>query len=59
MFRSTLESKFINSFAVTDAFVYDSQVLDNLLNENDEGQNLHADSAYTGEEQEKTIANIS
>ena len=32
------------------------KLLDDLLNENDEGQDLHADSAYTGEEQEKTIA---
>jgi len=50
------KSKFINTFAVTDASVHDSQVLDVLLNENDEGQCLNADSAYTGEDQEKTIA---
>jgi len=49
------KSKFVNTFAVTDASVHDSQALDDLLNENDEGQDLHADSAYTGEEQEKTI----
>ena len=28
----------------------------NLLDEKDEGQTLHADSAYTGEDQESTIA---
>lgn len=50
------KSKFINSFAVTDASVHDSQALDDLLNKNDDGQDLHADSAYTGEEQEKTIS---
>jgi transposase, IS5 family len=50
------KSKFINTFAVTDASVHDSQALDALLNENDEGQDLHADSAYTGEDQENTIA---
>ena len=50
------KSKFINTFSVTDASVHDSQALDNLLNGSDQGQELHADSAYTGEEQEKTIA---
>ena len=50
------KSKFINTFKVTDASVHDSQPLGDLLTENDEGQDLHADSAYTGEEQEKTIA---
>ncbi len=51
------KSKFINKYAVTDASVHDSQVLDDLLDERDKGQELHADSAYTGEEQDKTIAN--
>lgn len=50
------KSKFINTYTVTDASVHDSQALDSLLTETDEGQDLHADSAYTGEEQEKTIA---
>ncbi len=50
------KSKFIKKFVVTDASVHDSQALDILLDEKDEDQNLHADSAYTGEEQEKTIA---
>ena len=49
------KSKFINDYAVTDASVHDSQALDDLLNDNDAGQPLYADSAYTGEEQEKTI----
>ncbi len=49
------KSKFINTYAVTDASVHDSQALEDLLNEKDEGQPLHADSAYTGEEQENTI----
>lgn len=47
--------KFIDTYATTDASVHDSQVLDELLTEKDKGQNLWADSAYTGEEQEKTI----
>jgi IS5 family transposase len=50
------KSKFINTYKVTDASVHDSQPLDDLLTEKDQGQDLHADSAYTGEEQEKTIA---
>jgi IS5 family transposase len=50
------KSKFINTYCVTDASVHDSQALANLLDEKDEGQTLHADSAYTGEDQESTIA---
>jgi len=50
------KSKFINSYVVTDASEHDSQALEDLLTENDAGQDLHADSAYTGEKQEKTIA---
>ncbi|PJB19532.1 MAG: IS5/IS1182 family transposase [Flavobacteriaceae bacterium CG_4_9_14_3_um_filter_33_16] len=50
------KSKFINKYSVTDASVHDSQVLDDLLEEKDKDQELHADSAYTGEEQDKTIA---
>jgi len=49
------KSKFINTYAVTDASVHDSQALDNLLTEKDKDQDLHADSAYTGEEQDKII----
>jgi transposase, IS5 family len=49
------KSKFINDYIVTDASVHDSQALDDLLDANDAGQDLYADSAYTGEEQEKTI----
>lgn len=35
--------------------VHDSQALEILLNEKDNGQALYADSAYTGEAQEATI----
>lgn len=38
---------------VTDASVHDSQAIEGLLTEKDEKQPLYADSAYTGEEQEK------
>ncbi len=50
------KSKFINTFVVTSASVHDSQATEDLLNEIDEGQELYADSAYTGENQEVTIA---
>jgi len=49
------KSKFIDNYDVTDASVHDSQPLDDLLTEKDEGQDFHADSAYTGKEQEKVI----
>jgi len=39
---------------VTDASVHDSQAIEGLLNEKDEGLPLYADSAYTGEQQEET-----
>lgn len=46
-------SKLIDDYTVTDASVHDSQVVDDLLNEKDKGQELYADSAYVG--QEKTL----
>ena len=49
------KSKLIDTYEVTDASVHDSQTLDDLLTPNDSGQDFHADSAYTGEEQEKVI----
>jgi IS5 family transposase len=50
------KSKIIGTYYVTDASVHDSQVLDSLLTENDQGQELFADSAYTGSEQENTVS---
>jgi len=49
------KSKLIDSYAVTDASVHDSQTLDSLLSERDHEQELYADSAYTGEVQDKII----
>lgn len=49
------KSKFINTYTITDASVHDSQALEDLLTEKDKDQVLHADSAYTGEEQDKII----
>ncbi len=47
--------KFIDTYTTTAASVHDSQALDDLLTGKDEGQDLWADSAYTGEEQENII----
>jgi IS5 family transposase len=49
------KSKIVTKYKVTTANVHDSQVLDDLLDETDEGEELYADSAYTGEKAEKTI----
>ena len=50
------KSKIIGTYYVTDASVHDSQVLDTLLTKKDEGQELFADSAYTGSEQKNTVS---
>jgi IS5 family transposase len=50
------KSKLITKYNVTSAEVHDSQVTDALLDENDKGEPFYADSAYTGESQEKIIA---
>jgi IS5 family transposase len=50
------KSKFIEGYVVTDASVHDSQALDDLLAQSERGQELFADSAYTGPKQESVIA---
>ena len=49
------KSKLIDGYVVTDASVHDSQPLDDLFCEDDRGQDFHADSAYTGENQDAVI----
>jgi IS5 family transposase len=49
------KSKLILDYEVTDASVHDSQPLEDLLSKKDKDQPLFADSAYTGEEQEKVV----
>jgi len=51
--KSDTRTKLIDKYIVTDASVHDSQAIEGLLTEKDQGQELYADSAYTGEEQEK------
>lgn len=55
--KTDSKSKIITKYMVTDASVHDSQAIETLLDEKDEGEEFYADSAYTGEEHEKTIAN--
>jgi len=50
------KSKLIEAFEVTDASVHDSQTVDDLTGEADEGRELHADSAYTGKPIEEILA---
>lgn len=50
------KTKLITTYEVTDASVHDSQVIGTLISKEDEGQTVHADSAYTGENQEKIYA---
>jgi len=42
-------SKLIQEYQVTPASVHDSDVLEDLLEKKDQSQNLHADSAYSGD----------
>lgn len=51
--KADKKTKLIEEYIVTDASVHDSQAIEQLLTEKDNGQMLYADSAYTGEEQEK------
>lgn len=54
--KTDAKSKLITKWEVTDASVHDSQMTACLLDEKDEGEKFYADSAYTGEEQERIIA---
>jgi IS5 family transposase len=56
--KADLGSKLIDNYTITDASVHDSQALEELLTERDNGQSLYADSAYTGEDQEASINNV-
>jgi IS5 family transposase len=47
--KGDTKSKLIKTYKVTDASVHDSQPREELLEESDKGQILHADSAYSGE----------
>lgn len=53
--KADATSKIIVKYEVTEASVHDSQTLETLLEDKDEGQALYADSAYTGEAQQEVI----
>ena len=53
--KADTKSKLIQSYEVTDASVHDSQVVEDLLDKSDEGKELYADSAYSGEPVAKTL----
>jgi IS5 family transposase len=51
--KADTKTKLIETYKVTDASVHDSQPVESLLTEKDQGQDLYIDSAYTGEKQEE------
>lgn len=51
--KTDAKTKLIEKYTVTDASVHDSQETEQLLTDEDKNQPLYADSAYTGQEQEK------
>ncbi len=51
--KADTKTKLIKDYAVTDASVHDSQVLEDLLDETDRGEEFYADSAYTGKAAEE------
>jgi len=54
--KAEVKTKLIEAFEVTDASVHDSQPVEKLITEEDKDLPLYADSAYTGEKQEKVYA---
>jgi IS5 family transposase len=57
--KGEVKNKFIVKYKVTAASVHDSQVCAILLDENDEGEELYADSAYPTDELEIRIKELS
>jgi IS5 family transposase len=53
--KADTESKIILEYEVTDASVHDSQPVVELLDKEDNGKELYADSAYTGESIKKKV----
>jgi IS5 family transposase len=47
--KADIKTKLICKYVVTSASVHDSQLVDQLLDKTDEGQDFYADSAYAGE----------
>ncbi len=53
--KEDAKSKLIVKYKVTEASVHDSKATEDLLDEKDQGEDFYADSAYSGEPQEKII----
>jgi IS5 family transposase len=53
-----VQHKFIRGYAVTDAAVHDSQVFEDLLDENNSSRDVYADSAYRSEESRERLAEL-
>jgi len=53
--KTDIGSKLITNYVITSASVHDSSVLKDLLEKQDAGQYLYADSAYTGDACKKVI----
>jgi len=51
------KSKLIDTYEVTSAEVHDSQPTENMLREEDRGQEFHLDSAYIGDKIDKILKN--
>ncbi len=54
--KTDSKSKIICKYKVTGAEVHDSQATEDLLDDKDKGEELYADSAYTGDKQEEVIS---
>jgi transposase, IS5 family len=55
--KADTKTKLIKKYAVSDASVHDSQLIDGLLDETDQGEDFYADSAYTGKAAEEIYRN--
>lgn len=53
--KACKKSKLIKTYAVSDASVHDSQVLENLIEEADSNHEVYGDSAYSGEPIKKIL----
>jgi IS5 family transposase len=53
--KTDTKSKLIDKYTVTSAEVHDSQAVEELIEDKDSGQELHADSGYIGEPIDKML----
>ena len=53
--KACKKSKLIKTYAVSDASVHDSQILEELLEEDDSNHEIYGDSAYSGDPIKKVL----